>query len=220
MRAITELTLRELTALLSTVEGDEQSIVELFVNPRGHLLSLGVSVPMDAEIVVRHRDELRAALLTPNRFQKFAQEERDQDDSVIIHIKEPLKLKCGRIDIKCPKKDSKQSDNENRLISEMPLKEVFSLVHQLEQPNTGKDEVLDLKNHPTRFFHNRGITVPSDVRIDVGDTEELIKGLENERGINEFLKIAEAEPLVKAKSHIKGGLANCTWITYECEKSK
>ena len=59
---------------------------------------------------------------------------------------------------------------------------------------------------------------PSDVRIEVGDTEDLIAALETERGVDEFLQFAELEPTVKAKAHVKGGLANCTWITYECEK--
>lgn len=219
MRTITEMSLRELTDLMVKAQEDEREVAALFVNPRGYFLTHGIAIPMDAEIRIQHRDELRAQLLTPARLEKFAAAMREDEVGITIHIKKPLKLRCGRITINCPKK-KKDSAIVGGLqaISDVPMEDVFALIHRLEEDDTNESHVQELKNHQTRFFLARGLMSPPDVRINVLETEGLLASLETERGINEFISLAEDEPVVKAKAHVKGGLANCTWIEYECEK--
>jgi len=219
MREITQLSIRELTKIILDVQEDEAEVAALFVNPRGYLFGHDVVIPMEAEITIQHRDELRAQLLTPARLEKFAADAREEEDSVTIHIKKPFKLRCGRITIKCPKKTNGIAQNSGlQAISDVPMENVFALIHQLEEASTSDADVLQLKSSQTRFFTARGLMSPPDVRINVGDTEALIQSLREERGVNEFLKLAEDAPVVKGRAHVKGGLANCTWIEYECEK--
>ena len=105
MRIITEMSLRELTELMIKAQEDESAVATLFVNPRRYFLQNNIVIPMDAEIKIQHRDELRAQLLTPVRFEKFAADMREDEAAITIHIKKPLQLRCGRITIKCPKKN-------------------------------------------------------------------------------------------------------------------
>jgi|GEM_PF-6453106 len=218
MRTITEMSLRELTELMIKAQEDESAVAALFVNPRGYFLSNDIVIPMDAEIKIQHRDELRAQLLTPARLDKFSAAMREDEAAITIHIKKPLKLRCGRITIQCPKKNQESAVvGKLQAISDVPMEDVFALIHRLEE-DSNESHVLEMKSHPTRFFLERGLMSPPDVRITVLETESLLTSLETERGINDFISLAEDEPVVKAKAHVKGGLANCTWIEYECEK--
>lgn len=218
MRTITELSIRELTEIVEEIQEDEAEIAALFVNPRGYLLKHDIAIPMEAEVTIQHRDELRAQLLTPARLEQFASAAREDEDAITIHIKKPFKLKCGRITIKCPKKKKEVADLGLRAISDVPMEDVFASVHELEGDDTNESDVLALRNHQTRFFAARGLMSPPDVRIHVVNTEELIASLDTERGVNAFIGLVEEEAIVKAKAHVKGGLADCTWIEYECEK--
>lgn len=217
MRIITEMSLRELTELMIKAQEDESAVAELFVNPREYFRLKGIVIPMDAAIEIQHRDELRAQLLTPARLDKFAAAMREDEAAITIHIKKPLKLRCGRITIKCPKKTQESAVIDKlQAISDVPMEDVFASIHRLDDSN--ESHVLALKSHPTQFFLERGLMSPPDVHINVLETESLLTSLETERGINDFITLAADEPVVKAKAHVKGGLANCTWIEYECEK--
>lgn len=218
MRTITEMTLRELTELMVKAQEDENAVGALFVNPRGYFLSNGIAIPIEAEIIIQHRDELRAQLLNPAGLEKFAAAMRQDEAAMTIHIKKPWKLRCGRITIKCPKKSQDSADvGKLKPISDVPIKDVFASIHQLEAVRD-ESQVRELKSHPTRFFMERGFMSPPDVRINVLETESLLASLETERGVNDFIRQVEDESVVKAKAHVKGGLADCTWIEYDCEK--
>ncbi len=218
MRIITEMSLRELTELMIKAQEDESAVATLFVNPRRYFLQNNIVIPMDAEIKIQHRDELRAQLLTPVRFEKFAADMREDEAAITIHIKKPLQLRCGRITIKCPKKNQESAVvGKLQAISDVPMEDVFASIHRLEE-DSNESHVLELKGNPTRFFLERGLMSPPDVRINVLETKSLLASLEIERNVNDFISLVEDEAVVKAKAHVKGGLANCTWIEYECEK--
>ena len=220
MRLITEVSLAELAELIATIEEDERAALQLIAKPRVFFQMHEICIPMDAAVTVQHREELRAILHTPSRFRRFAQEAREEEDAVTIHVKKPIVAHCGKITIKCPKKKNQdQSGNlPLRAISEVSIAEVLGLVHTVEEPDANPDNVSQLSTHPTRFFQRKGLVVLPDVRVEVIDTNEQLAQLETERGINSFLGTEEREGVVAATAHVTGGAMNCKKIKYTCVK--
>ncbi|MFK7858191.1 MAG: hypothetical protein AB8B64_05205 [Granulosicoccus sp.] len=219
MRFLTDVSLLELTNIVSSIEEDERSALQLFAKPRTFFRNHGICIPMDAAISIVHREELRAILHTPGRFLQFRKEAEELEDSVTIHVTRPVAAYCGKITIKCPKKNQSQSaELSDRIISEVSISEVLSLIHTVEQSDTSPDDISQLSKHPTRFFNQRGLVVPSDVRLEIIDTNEMLAQLDTERGIDSFLDSEEREPLVAALAHVTGGAMHCKKIKYNCVK--